>query len=389
MPILFSSPKTLRSCRQSWDAFESAWNPVWKAGDVRSATKSGIVAMMAAGKRTPSSITFYLRALDAFSLRVGVAGHFDPPMSGVALPCLHFQLFKPRPHLRVLKTVVRCIPFLLLVTSALALAQSTPPPAPQVAGAMNFRDIGGILTSDARVVRRGLIFRSGELNHLTAADFDALASLRVRYIFDLRTNAERAAAPTKWAGSQPEIQPVPVGFPADADSASMMKQIFAGGTDPVHASAGMRSITAMIAVDGAPEIGKVLRALAAGEEPAIIHCTAGKDRTGVVTAVLLVLLGVPRDAVYDDYLKSNEAVPAQMARLSAAAGSGTGLPPELKAMPAETVRVLMGVERSYLEAAFAAIDSKYGSFSEYVSRGLKLTPPDVEALRTRLLTRNK
>jgi protein-tyrosine phosphatase len=254
-----------------------------------------------------------------------------------------------------------------------------------VTGALNFRDLGGAATSDGHVVRRGVIFRSGELSHLTAADFKTLDALHVGYIFDLRTDGERATAPTVWSGVGPEIIPVSVGFDAKADPSAAMSPFMAKGATPDNAMAAMRAITAKLAIDGAPAIAQVLLAIGVGHEPAIIHCTAGKDRTGIVSAFLLTLLGVPKEAVYENYLRSNDAVPAEMAKLKASAGSASGVSSAVSAMPLDTVRVLMGVDRSYLDSAYAAIDSKYGSFDMYVRDGLKMTPADVQALRKLLL----
>jgi protein-tyrosine phosphatase len=276
---------------------------------------------------------------------------------------------------------MRSASYLTLLAPAIVWAQ----PAPALRGAPNFRDIGGINTSDGKTVRSGAIFRSGELNHLTEADYQALSPLGIRYVFDLRTDKERAAAPTAWKGGAPAIVAVPVGFAAGADPADGMKQFFAQGADPAHAAAAMKAITVQIALDGAPAIGDILRRLSQGEEPAVIHCTAGKDRTGVVTASLLLILGVPEETVYEDYVRSNDAVPAVMAGLRAAAAAGTGVPSTVSSLPPETLKVLMGVDRAYLAAAFNAIDAKYGSFNAYVAQGLQLTPDEIASLKRRLL----
>lgn len=285
----------------------------------------------------------------------------------------------------MLSRIVRSVLFLLLSLPSIASAQMLADPT--ITGAINFRDLGGIRTADGRQLRRGMIFRSGELSHLNGADFQLLAPLHITYVFDLRTDAERTAASTHWEGTQPTLVPISVGFPAGEAPSHSMQRIFANGTDPAHASEGMKAVTVRIALDGAPEIGTILHDLAAGDEPAIIHCTAGKDRTGVVTAILLRLLGMPEETIYADYLRSNDAVPAQMARLKAAtAASGKAITPGLLAsLPPASIQVLMGVDRSYLEAALAAIDARYGSFDNYVSQGLKLSAGDIQQLRGKLL----
>jgi protein-tyrosine phosphatase len=252
---------------------------------------------------------------------------------------------------------------------------------------LNFRDIGGVPGADGRLVRRGCVYRSGELNALTEADLQTLAPLAIRAIFDLRTDSERTIAPTIWNhGTAPVVIPISVGFDAHENPAASMKDFFARGVEPSHAAMAMQATAAKIAINGAPAIGRILRAIGQGETPALIHCTAGKDRTGVVSAMLLLLLGVAREAVYEDYLRSNEAVPAQIARLTDANGAPSGMPPVIASLPIGTIRVLFSVERTFLDAGFAAIETQFGSFDAYVADGLRLTPEDLQILRTRLLT---
>src|SRR5215831_9432213 len=71
----------------------------------------------------------------------------------------------------------------------------------------------------------------------------------------------------------------------------------------------IRSFYASMVIDRAPEIGEILRDLSSADAPALIHCTGGKDRTGMTIAVLMTLLGVPRQQVYEEYMKSNAMVP--------------------------------------------------------------------------------
>ena len=290
---------------------------------------------------------------------------------------------------------MRIAQLLFLLLPALAAAQSATPAmrvgvteVPHLTGVLNFREVGGIATVDGHVVRHGMVFRSAELSHLTPEDFSAATPLHIRFIFDLRTDAERIANPTHWTEPSPTIVPISVGFAANEPQSTAMRRLFAGGMDSLHVTEAMRNMTVQIALDGAAAIGQVLHDIAMGDEPALIHCTAGKDRTGVVTGVLLRILGVPLESIYADYVQSNDAVPAEMAHFKAMAGSApAGAANPLAALPVDSIKVLMGVDRSYLEAAFAAMDAKYGSFDNYVSKGLMLTPSDVSGLRSRLLER--
>src|SRR5579872_2698516 len=168
---------------------------------------------------------------------------------------------------------------------------------PQLSGAANFRDIGGYKTAGGRTIKRRVIFRSGELSGLTPSDQRELESLQIRYEIDLRTNQERSEAPTRWGANPPQVIAISVGEPRNSNSALSAANNMSGIGNPADAERFIQQATARIAIEGAGDIGAVLRRLAQGDEPALIHCTAGKDRTGVTVGVLMTLLGVPRDQV--------------------------------------------------------------------------------------------
>lgn len=172
-------------------------------------------------------------------------------------------------------------------------------------------------------------------------------------------------------------------MPRDADPLHSL-----GDLTDVRTAAQARSYiqqaTARIAVNGAADIGQVLGLLAKGDEPALIHCSAGKDRTGVTVAVLMTLLGIPREQVLREYTKSNEAAEQQLERSKAREQSGAQSL-RLTNIAPEALKVMMGAEASNLEAAFQAIDKQYGSFDGYVKNGLKITPEQIQSLRARLL----
>lgn len=121
---------------------------------------------------------------------------------------------------------------------------------------------------------------------------------------------------------------------------------------------------------------QIIDVILANTGPVLYHCTAGKDRTGVFSAILLSLLDVPRETIYQDYLLSNEFVPSPRAIAAFTASGKTSL---------AAAHALLSVERSYLDRAFAAIDKEYGSFEGYRRTALKLTDDDVARLKKRLL----
>ncbi|MBV8819159.1 MAG: tyrosine-protein phosphatase, partial [Acidobacteriaceae bacterium] len=220
-------------------------------------------------------------------------------------------------------------------------------------------------------VKHGLVFRSGHLGGLTPADFDALACLKVAHVFDLRSDQERKDSRMEWHGQAVEFHSIPLGNAQMKDGLNpFLKRLLT--MNEAQARELMGSIMADIAINEAPQLGELFASLAEGKLPAIIHCTAGKDRTGLASALLLRLLGAPSEAIFDDYLKTNFVPSATM-------------PAALRFLKKDVTRVLMGVERQYLEAAFRAIETAYPSFDAYRENGLRLSADRITRLKSLLL----
>lgn len=263
------------------------------------------------------------------------------------------------------------LPILLFQIVNILPAQTRPV---RLEGAANFRDIGGLTASDGRAVRSGKLYRSGQLATLTPADYGVLSSLHIREVFDLRTDGERDAAPTRWIGSPvPELVAAPMSFsatPAGVPMEEMMRQLAARLRTEDDTRAMMTGGMAELADSGRAQIGRLLIRLTGGG-PAIVHCTAGKDRTGLFVAVLLTILDVPRDRILGDYLRSNDVAEA-----------GMTLPPGMQLpLDPKILRPMMGVEPGYLEASFRQIEKSWGSFDSYRRRGLGLTDDHVAQLK--------
>jgi protein-tyrosine phosphatase len=233
-------------------------------------------------------------------------------------------------------------------------------------GASNFRDLGGYPTVDNRVVCNGMVFRSGALHALTDADHDRLRALGVRVAVDLRPPEEQAAEPT----NAPFLRIVPV--PLMRGERTSDRSALANG------EGYLRDRYTEILLDRAPDIGTIFRWLAREDGlPAVIHCAAGKDRTGVVSALLLLALGVEEPAVLDDYeLTSEYAAAARMEELTSKL-AGSGLPPAI-------IAGLLGTSRSALADALAARREKHGSVEDYLVGPAGLSLAELSALRQRL-----
>lgn len=248
-------------------------------------------------------------------------------------------------------------------------------------GAKNFRDLGGYRASDGRYVRWGLVYRSNHLVNLTARDSEYLNRLGIRLVCDVRSDGERARAPDHWTGNAPEFFAVPIGSnliitPTADDLKRRVATINSETKDSVRAYD--------YAIEYAGQYAKILRRIAAGDLPAVEHCTAGKDRTGVFSAILLTALGVPRETVVQDYLLSNQYLLAPDTIESTTAdlqrAFGLAEPPDISA-----VRTIMTARPETLEATLDKIDKTYGSFGNYLRDALKLSDSELTNLRQRLL----
>lgn len=205
----------------------------------------------------------------------------------------------------------------------------------ELEGARNFRDLGGLRTVDGLTVRQGLVFRADAPHALTEPDLARCTELGLRTAFDLRSPREREAERSRLT-ALPGIRIVEVPLLSESRP----------DVDPAEGGeAFLLAIYRKLLTESAATIGRILTEMAAhGSLPAVFHCSAGKDRTGVVGAVLLLALGVDLEDVLDDYeltsrYRSEERVRELVATLGAA-----GMPPELAAG-------LMGTPRWVLRQA--------------------------------------
>lgn len=178
--------------------------------------------------------------------------------------------------------------------------------------APNFRDLGGMPTETGKRLRHGMLFRSGSLSALTAAEARYLRDeLGVRIVLDLRTADEQAQAPSReLAAAGVGIRPLPLDRETSYAYQAWQGRGHAGEFDVTDGYLGYLR-------NSGSTLARGVRALAQpGALPAVVHCTLGKDRTGVFVALLLRCLGVDVEAVADDYAASGATVPAVLAALA-------------------------------------------------------------------------
>lgn len=247
-------------------------------------------------------------------------------------------------------------------------------------GVHNFRDYGGYAVAGGGRLKRGLLWRSGQHHGATDADLEKIAALDLASVFDLRTSKERSVHPCRRpAGFAASVVfgEDPVRTAKEAAPHIAAAQVPRRRT-PESAREGLRRTYGDIAFR--PELVKAMRLyladLAEGKGASLINCMAGKDRTGVSVAALQLTVGVHRDDVFEDYLLTNTAGDVE-ARIAAGVKTITAITGQ---MDEEVLRVVMGVEPEYLEAAFTAMEERHGSIDGYLREVLGVD----EALQARL-----
>ncbi len=236
----------------------------------------------------------------------------------------------------------------------------------ELEGASNFRDLGGYPASCGRTVRWRQIFRSNHLGHLTAADIEVVRGLGVRNAFDFRGREERTAAVC--AIKEIAVHSLPI---EPTVVAALRARLAAGSLSAADALEIMRDSYRNYVRLNTHSFRALFAHLLADRAPLVIHCTAGKDRTGFACALVLHALGVAEDVIGEDYLLTNRFYHRDPA-------SGTDLP--------EDVRQAIGsVEASFLAAGFEAVQADYGDLENYIREGLGLGPKERTELKARYL----
>jgi protein-tyrosine phosphatase len=252
-------------------------------------------------------------------------------------------------------------------------------------GGRNFRDLGGYKTADGHTVKQGQMYRSGSLGSLTAKGQADLAQLHIASIIDLRTTEERshdtnglsaAFGPAYWTRDY--------GMSLGDMSQAGMRSMF---SDPSKLTAeNMRDMMAnayrTMPKEQAPSYREMFARLIAGKEPLVVNCTAGKDRTGIASALVLTALGVPYETVRQDFLLSNSAPGMDTLRNSLSASQVSS---PLAKLPPEVMAPLIGVEGVYLDNAFDQIRKDYGSVEGFLDKELGVGPQQIAVLRQRML----
>jgi protein-tyrosine phosphatase len=243
-------------------------------------------------------------------------------------------------------------------------------------GGRNFRDLGGYQTLDGRRVKWRRLYRSGSMAWLTPADYDRLSELAIKTVCDLRTPQERTAEPNRWC------QVANIGYWAREDGESfgeLRKVMMTGLSTPEMARAAMIEGYRQLPFKQASAHQVIFNRLAAGELPLAFNCSAGKDRAGTAAALILRALGVPRDAVVEDYVLTDRVVDLEAIFMDRRRKH------ELTSQSRSVVSAILKADAGYLHAALDAVEERHGTVVAYVRDALGLNEEALFAMRQNLL----
>jgi len=240
-------------------------------------------------------------------------------------------------------------------------------------GAHNFRDLGGYKTSDGKTVKWGKVYRSDNLHSLTDEDLKYMERLNIKSVVDFRSDEERNEEPDRLT---PDMTPIllPIKFEPEGVTENLTRDLTFGNLDSSNL---LRDFNIILVKEFTEEYREFFRHIVDnGGEPFLLHCTAGKDRAGFGSAMILTVLGVPREKIIEDYLLTNTYVSDHVDRKL--------LETELKTFfraDSDNLRKINFVEERYIQAAFDTIDSHWGGMDQYISEGLNLTEEDIGKIR--------
>ncbi|KAF5017686.1 hypothetical protein F66182_10360 [Fusarium sp. NRRL 66182] len=252
-----------------------------------------------------------------------------------------------------------------------------------ISGLANFRDLGGrplpIASRPGHTIKSGIVFRSAEPSRLTEDGVSALQDLNISHVYDLRSQPEIerfAAGVREWPGAQRVFAPVFLEDDYGPEAIAVRFQQYTA-----EGSEGFVQAYRRIWEAGTASVNTILSHLAKPDaSPVLIHCTAGKDRTGILCAFILSICGVDDQTIAREYALTEIGLGDFKEELLAKVMES----PELKANP-EGARRLLGAKPENMLAALEALREQHGSVEQYVVKNCGLSQDDLEQIRKNLV----
>lgn len=243
----------------------------------------------------------------------------------------------------------------------------------------NFRDIGGLSTLEGKTLKWGKIFRSDNFSKLRSKDFEKFEALQITQIIDLRTSSE-IEGKQDHLPENIKYEAIPI-VDDNGDLLAQMKgKVIRGEVSISESNAMMRELYENGVTQNISALREVILKIVNADQPILYHCSAGKDRTGIITALLLSILKVDRETIVNEYLLSNyyrrEKIESMLQKIKIAKIIKPKLEPQV-------VLNFMNVDEEYLQATFNAIDKNYGTMDNFIQNALQID----EALQNKFIAK--
>ncbi|OJX28132.1 MAG: protein tyrosine phosphatase [Chryseobacterium sp. 36-9] len=233
----------------------------------------------------------------------------------------------------------------------------------------NLRYLGGIKNSEGKILKDSLIYRSGNLHNLRKSSFDELNRMKINRVIDLRTKQEIAKEPDQLPKNM--IYKVYSAFEDKNDEMRNAKQLaLKGKISENDADKRMIKFYTDYVSENPKIIKKIITEILNSDQPILYHCTAGKDRTGIITALILKVLKFDDAIIFEEYLQSNNLRSKIIQKRLNLADNFHFIFPKLDM---GVIEKTSWVEQNYLQSAFDEIDKQYGSIDNYIHQVLGIS----------------
>lgn len=240
-------------------------------------------------------------------------------------------------------------------------------------GTNNTRDLGGYDTQDGKTIKNGILYRSDKLSNLTFRDCEKLSNLGIKRIIDFRSEVEKLKEPNVIPDG---IEYIEMPIEADKKINQEINDILEGKIDKDIREFLIEANRDFI-LEYKDIFSNFIKILAKNPKPTLFHCTAGKDRTGFATFLIYTILGVDRETIIVDYLKTNYFIRDTLDEQIENVAKIMNINEE----DSEKIMPLLRVDIDYIESAINTADKKYGSIHNFISNGLKISFEERDQLK--------
>ena len=245
----------------------------------------------------------------------------------------------------------------------------------------NFRDIGGVRTKDGRLLKKFMLIRGTTLRKLSLSDINLLKEMyKIHTIIDLRTKKESSERPDKIPDGvvyyhYPILTEAVVGISHERKTHSLLSLSMMPHMEELYSN-----MVKGECLDRLVEVLKKILTLPEKDYAVVFHCTAGKDRTGILAALLLAFLGVGREEILDDYLFTNKVTQGKAKFIYLGV-----LISKQSHKIANKIRQYYIAKRDYIESAIKSLKNDYGSLENFFDQRLNFTAEEKEAIKNKFL----